>query len=175
MNILTSFAPFIVFAVLLHFGFTEPALWAGAVVAALLIAYDRFFRQKSLKILEIGTVILFVALGLYTLVTHQQWTIPSVRLAVDTGLLLIIIASVALGSPFTLQYARESTPESVWAHPEFYAVNLRITLVWAAAFAAMVCADALMAFAPIDHRIGIAITVVALVIAFKQTAKVAKN
>ncbi|MFI5411597.1 hypothetical protein [Kaistia sp. UC242_56] len=78
-------------------------------------------------------------------------------------------------SPFTLQYARETTSPEIWKHSEFMAVNRRIALVWAAAFAVLVLADAGMAFLPqIPHGVMIPVTVAALLFAFKYTAQSTK-
>jgi hypothetical protein len=41
----------------------------------------------------------------------------AVRLAVDAGLLAIVLASLAAGRRFTLQYARERVPEQYWHAP----------------------------------------------------------
>ena len=53
------------------------------------------------------------------------------------------MVSLAIGRPFTLQYARERVPEPIWALPVFYTTNRLITAVWAGAFAVLVAADAL--------------------------------
>ena len=66
----------------------------------------------------------------------------TVRLAVDGGLLVIVLVSLAIGMPFTLQYARESVPKEFWTVPLFITTNQRITAAWAAAFAVMTAADA---------------------------------
>jgi len=73
---------------------------------------------------------------------------PDVRLAVDAGLLAIVLVSLAIGRPFTLQYARERVPEAYWAMPLFLTTNRIITMVWAGAFAALVAADALAEWVP---------------------------
>jgi hypothetical protein len=170
MNIIASFAPFILFAVLLHLGFVQAALWAGAATACGLILRDRLMLGRSVKVLEVGTAVLFAGLAVYTALTGQDWTIPMVRLVVDGGLLLIVLLSVAIGLPFTLQYAREDTPPEIWARPEFIDANRRITLAWAGAFAVLTAADAMMAFMPrIPHAIGVLLTVAALYGAFRYT------
>ncbi|MET7244565.1 hypothetical protein ABZT49_14475 [Methylobacterium sp. EM32] len=172
MNLLASFAPFFAFAVLIHLGFVEAALWAGAIVAAALMLRDRVVLGRSLKILEAGTLVLFAGLAIYTRATGEVWTIPAVRLVVDAGLLVIVLASLAAGRPFTLQYARETAPPEVWATPEFGRVNRAVTLAWAAAFAVLVLADAAMVFVPeIPRRLDILATVLALVCAYKFTAR----
>jgi len=40
-----------------------------------------------------------------------------------------VLASLALKNPFTLQYAREETPQALWTNPVFIALNVRTT--WA--------------------------------------------
>ncbi len=86
---------------------------------------------------------MFGALTAYTLLAAPAWSVATVRLAVDLGLLAIAGASPAIGRPFTLQYARERVPEAVWALPVFYTTNRLITAMWAGAFAVLVAADAL--------------------------------
>ncbi|WP_232316787.1 hypothetical protein [Candidatus Burkholderia verschuerenii] len=126
-----------------------------------------------MKILEIGTFLLFGALTLYALVFGASWSVPAVRLRVDAGLLLIVLASIALRQPFTLQYAREKVAADRWDAPEFLRANYAITSVWALAFAAMVAADLLMAYVrAVPHWVGVAITVAALFGAFRLTEKV---
>jgi hypothetical protein len=71
-----------------------------------------------------------------------------VRLAVDAGLLAIVLVSLAIGRPFTLQYAREQVPEQFWATPRFMAVNRAISSVWGGCFAVMVLADVAAEYAP---------------------------
>jgi len=172
MNLLLSFAPFFAFAALIHLGYIEAALWAGALVAGALLIRDRFVLGHSFKILEIGTLALFAALALYTGATGQTWTIPAVRLVVDGGLLVIVLVSLAAGRPFTLQYAREGAASEVWDHPRFLAVNRTLSLVWAAAFAVLTFADAAMIWVPeIPRRLDIIATVLALVGAYKFTAR----
>ncbi len=172
MNLLASFAPFFAFAILIHLGLVEAALWAGAAVAAGLMLRDRIVLGRSVKILEAGTLVLFAGLAFYTRVTGQTWTIPAVRLVVDAGLLVVVLASLAAGRPFTLQYARETTPPEVWASPDFGRINRAVTLAWAAAFAVLVLADAAMVFVPdIPRRIDILATVLALVGAYRFTVR----
>jgi hypothetical protein len=163
MGIVLSFSPFIVYALLS--GRTEPgmALFAGAAVAVALLLRDHFIRHRRPKILEIGTALLFGGLGAYLLWTRGAWRVPEVRLAVDAGLLAIVLLSMASRQPFTLQYAREQVPAEVQGSPHFLAANMVITAVWALAFALMAGADLIMARAPqVPLPVGIAITVAAL-------------
>jgi intracellular septation protein A len=162
MNILLSFGPFILFAVLMRFGDALFAFIAAAALSALLILRERR-RGKSVKILEAGTVVLFGGLAIFTAITRYDWTILEGRLAVDLGLLGIVLGSLLARRPFTLQFAREEVPQEFWANPQFIATNYRITAAWALAFVVLVLADIVMAFFPaIPLWIGIAVTVAAL-------------
>lgn len=174
MNILASFAPFIAFAVLIHFGQTALALWAAAIIAATLVIKDKVLAGKSVKILDAGTILLFGLLAVLSTALGQDWTIPVVRLVVDCGLLLIVLVSLVIGTPFTIQYAREMVPAEFWSTPEFFSINRNITLVWATAFATMVLADLLMMFAPAYGTVAIVINILALVVAIRYTAKHSK-
>jgi hypothetical protein len=48
----------------------------------------------------------------------------------------VVWSSIAVGAPFTLQYARESSPREFWDTPQFIAVNRFLSLVWAGLFSA---------------------------------------
>ena len=162
MNILLSFGPFVLFAVLMRFGDVLFALIAAAALSALLIVRESR-RGKSIKILEAGTVALFGGLAVFTAITHFDWTILEARLAVDVGLLVIVLGSIIARRPFTLQFAREEVPQEYWANPQFIATNYKISGAWAAAFVILVLADVIMAFFPaIPLWVGILVTVLAL-------------
>jgi hypothetical protein len=171
MGILLAFAPFIVFAIIDRLTGSMAGLTAGAVVSAALLLRDWLTPGRTPKVLEIGTTLLFAGLALYTFLAAPAWSIMGVRLRVDTGLLLIVLVSLAIGRPFTLQYAREQVAPEIRDRPEFFRTNFLITTVWALAFAAMVIADLILVYMPnTPPRIGIIITILALVGAYKFTA-----
>ena len=111
MSILLAFAPFIAFAAADRLIGSVEGLFAGFAVSAVLLLRDWLSPNRSPKLLEIGTAALFAALALYTLLAHPVWSIMGVRLVVDAGLLLIVVLSIAIRRPFTLQYAREEVPQ----------------------------------------------------------------
>jgi hypothetical protein len=171
MGILLAFAPFIVFAIVDRLAGSMAGLTAGVVVSIALLLRDWLTPGRTPKILEIGTTLLFGGLALYTLVAAPAWSIMGVRLRVDAGLLLIVLVSLAVRRPFTLQYAREQVAPEIWNRPEFFRTNFVITAVWALAFVAMVLADLILVYMPgVPPRIGVIMTVLALVGAYKFTA-----
>lgn len=137
MSILLSLSPFAMFFVLMR-GHSPLAGLLGAFVVSLLLCGRLSRRGESLKTLEVGSLVVFGALVVYTLLAEPSWSVATVRLAVDAGLLAIVLTSLAIGRPFTIQYARERVPEAIWALPVFFTTNRLITVVWAIAFAAAV-------------------------------------
>ena len=140
MGLLLAFAPFIAFALLNHLAGAATGLTAGAAVAAALLLRDWMTPGRTAKVLEIGTVLLFGGLALYAFTGGPAWSIVRVRLWVDAGLLLIVLVSMAIRQPFTIQYARERVARTLWDNPVFVRTNYIITGVWAVAFAVMVIA-----------------------------------
>src|SRR6185437_14343639 len=98
-------------------------------------------RDRKVKVLEAGTMILFGGLAAYAFLANVVWSIPAVRLRVDAGLLLIVLISMMIRQPFTLQHAREQVARELWGEPAFLRTNYVITGVWAAAFVVMVAVD----------------------------------
>ena len=147
MGILLGLTPFIAFFVLMRLVSPLAGLLA-ALATSLALGVRMWRRGETVKILEVGSLILFGGLVLYTLLAAPAWTVASVRLAVDGGLLAIVVVSLAIGRPFTLQYAREQVPKEFWATPTFVKTNRLITSVWAAAFAVLVAADAAAEYLP---------------------------
>jgi hypothetical protein len=90
MGILLGLAPFIAFFALMRLVSPLAGLAAGFVVS-LLLGVRVWWRGGTIKILEIGSLILFAALTLYTLVAAPAWSVATVRLVVDAGLLAIVL------------------------------------------------------------------------------------
>ncbi|KAA1053249.1 hypothetical protein [Azospirillum argentinense] len=176
MGILLAFAPFIAFAVLDRLVGPVEGLIAGALVSATMLLRDWMSPGRTPKILEVGTVLLFGGLALYAVAggptrSVMGGSVMGVRLLVDAGLLLIVLISIALRRPFTLQYAREQVAHEFWDSPNFIHTNYVITGVWALAFLVLVIADLTLLYRPdLPPRFGIVATVLALVGAIKFTS-----
>jgi len=170
MGILLGFLPFIAFALLDRWIGLVAALAVAAAISAVFLVRDALGAGRTVKLLEVGTVLLFGGLALWTGLAHHRGSVIEMRLYVDGGLLAIVLVSLAVRQPFTLQYAKEQTPPEVWRNPAFLHVNDVITAGWAAAFAAMVAADLLMLYVPaVPLWVGIAVTVAALLAAVRFT------
>ncbi len=147
MAILLGFLPFLAAAALTALVGPAVGAGAGAALALLQIARDRRAGRET-GFLEVGSFVLFAGLAALLLLTGGKLSLFAVRLAIDAGLLVIVLASMAFGRPFTLTYARREVPEHLWSDPRFLRVNQVVTGAWALAFLVMVLADAAVVFVP---------------------------
>ena len=74
MNILLGFAPYIAFFLFMQAVSIDLGLWA-ALIVAVLNAGRNWARSGSPKVLELGTVLLFAALAVFTSAAHWKWTV----------------------------------------------------------------------------------------------------
>lgn len=134
---LAGLVPWIVMAILVGPDRFEVAV-CSALGLSLLFTFVGHRRGTSFKTLELFDLVYFGALALIGLAASddlitwlEKWSGEMSNIA----LVVFAFGSVLIRNPFTLQYAREQTPEEYWAMPVFYRINQNITLVWAAAFA----------------------------------------
>jgi len=96
---------------------------------------------SHLKLLDVATVVFFAALSLAAVVTtrHNVTELDRYSQAISSGALgVIALGSIVFRHPFTVDYAREEAPPSVWHTPLFQWINLVLTATWSAVF--LVCA-----------------------------------
>ena len=141
-------APYGAFAMLMLVGSAVASLFAAAAICLMVIAYD-MLRGRSVKMLGLGSAILFTALGGALAVADLGWSSSAVKLAVDAGVLAIALVSLAIGKPFTLQYAREVVDAETAGLPGFLTANYVISWAWALAFLLMMMmANVLLIYLP---------------------------
>jgi hypothetical protein len=168
--ILLSFASLIAFHVLVGFVPVDLALAIAAGIALIVLAADHALSSGGIKVLNLGTFALFVALSVVGAIAHPAWNPLWVRLIVNAGLLAIVLFTFAIHRPFTLQYAREATPAPVSTSPTFLRTNYLISTVWAAVFVVLVLADLARLFIlAVPHWLDTAVGISGMVIATKFT------
>jgi hypothetical protein len=143
MTIFVILAPYAAFALLMLVTSTASSLFAAAAICLATIALD-LARGRSIKLLGVSSAAIFAGLGCYQVLGSTPLSILAVKVAVDAGLLLFGLSSLALRRPFTLQYAREMTEPEIARLPSFVASNYVITSVWVLAFLLMVAANLLL-------------------------------
>lgn len=147
MAVFLILAPFGAFAMLMMVASAAVSLFAGGVLALGVVLWD-VLRGGSVKMLAVGSVVLFDALGCYITLVDGNWSGAAVRLAVDGGVLAIALLSLAIRLPFTVQYARENVDAETAKLPSFMTVNYILTWAWTGAFVLMLLADMLTIYAP---------------------------
>jgi hypothetical protein len=140
-------APYGAFAALMLVTSAALSLFASAAICLAVVAYD-MLGGRAIKMLGVGSAMLFAAVGLYITLVDSSLSTPAIKLAVDAGVFAISLVSLAIRRPFTLQYAREMVDAETANLPGFLKANYIITLVWTLAFLMMMIANVLMVYVP---------------------------
>jgi hypothetical protein len=136
-NPLVGLSPWIVYSLVEGEGRLELSA-ALALGTGFLVLVLNWFRGSSPKMLEFADVTYFGVLAVVVAVASEgtrDWLELWGGETANMALFLIVLGSVLIRKPFTLQYAREDTPREYWDTPEFMRVNYLISWVWVAAFA----------------------------------------
>lgn len=149
-----TFVPWIIFWVVAGPRTWEVASGCALLASLLLMALDagRPVLERALtgttsahghsgpKILDQGTSAFFLALVIigffvdrHTLIGLEKYS----QAISSAALCLIVVLSIALGHPFTEQYAREGVPRELWHTPLFRRTMVVMSAVWAVIFAVM--------------------------------------
>src|SRR4051812_41014887 len=99
-------APFGAFALLSLVISAAASLFIAAGMSFVIMLLD-VLRGGSVKIIAAGSVLLFSGIGCYVTLVDGHFSPTAIHLAVDIGVLAIVLLSLAIRLPFTLQYARE--------------------------------------------------------------------
>jgi hypothetical protein len=136
-NLYFGFAPWIVFAVV-----ASPSTWEFAALAALIAAVVLArpdFRHHDLKILDIAGMAFFAVLAVLALFLDRSDLSDVEKYAgvISSGALAIIALGSLAFTPFTEQYARDTTPREYWDSPLFKRINRNLTALWGVTFVAI--------------------------------------
>jgi hypothetical protein len=161
MNLVVGFAPFILFALLSRLS-ADLALWV-AFAAAFVVTIRDFVESPSLRLLDVGSLLLFAGLAVGRGFLDPNLSLAMVRFLAELCLFLLLGASLLLRRPFSIDYARLDPREAAWPVELFRRVNYLVSAVWTFAFLAMAIADGAVAFMPRLPLYGsVAVSVIAL-------------
>lgn len=136
LGFFAGFAPWIVYWILSgNVPFTTAILVALGL--SVLINVLALVEHKPLMVLEVGNTVAFVGLALLGAIGGDAFVARWIQPLGNAALLAIMVVSVLIKKPFTLQYAKASTPPDLWDSPGFLYVNNLITWVWIAAMGVM--------------------------------------
>ncbi|MGY4311535.1 hypothetical protein [Bradyrhizobium sp. JR3.5] len=147
MTIFLILAPYGAYATLMLVTSATVSLLAAALICLAVIAFD-IARGRSIKILGVGSVIVFTAVGSYLTFVDATPSTIAVKIAVDAGILLVSFASILIGHPFTRQYALEQVDAETAKQPGFITANYLITGAWTAATLLMMIGNIAVLYVP---------------------------
>lgn len=147
MTIFLILVPYAAFALLMLVSSADVALFTGAAICLAVIAYD-MARGRSLKILGVGSVIVFTAVGGYVTEIDPDLSVSGVKFAVDAGIFVVTLGSILIRKPFTLQYAIEAVDAETAKLPGFIRANYLITAVWTLSMLLMMAGNAALIYVP---------------------------
>jgi hypothetical protein len=136
-----SFLIWVVYGTLAGFGFWPVAVAVGLVASVLLLLLAS--RYVTVKLMD------WILLAYFILAVAATFAIPSAGFKTYSSLIVCVLyaagawGSILIGKPFTLQYARESTPPEYWRTAGFLRDNRIITAIWGLAFTANLVAASL--------------------------------
>jgi hypothetical protein len=170
MNLVVGFAPFILFALLSRLS-ADLALWV-AFAAAFVVTIRDFVESPSLRLLDVGCLVLFALLALWRGFLDPSLALSMVRFIAEAALFLLLGGSLLIRRPFSMDYARLDPREADWPPQLFRKVNYLVSGVWTVAFLAMAVADGAVALMPGLALYGsIAVSVIALAAAATFTLR----
>ena len=127
-------APWIFYAAGVFFGHSA----MGSAAAFLMLVGVCLGVPERTKPVEVVLGAFFLLVWIGNLWMPLSWLMMCQSYLAPALLALLAFGSLAVGSPFTLPYARESVPPSMWHNPHFFFVNRTLTALWGIMF--MVCA-----------------------------------
>jgi hypothetical protein len=147
MTIFLILAPYGAFAFLMLVTSATVSVFAAAAICLAVIAFD-MARGRSIKILGAGSVIVFTAIGGYLTLIDSSLSVSGAKFAVDTGIFLVTLLSIAIRFPFTLQYALEVVDAETARQPGFIRANYIITWAWAGSMLLMMIGNIALIYVP---------------------------
>jgi hypothetical protein len=131
-GILIGFVPLIVYGVLA--GSTESSVVVALAAAAIVTVLAGLPDLRKGMILVWTTLLFFAGAFIAVAILQMNGIIPWMGVLIYTTLAAVTFGSLLLGTPFTLQYAREMVDRSVWEKPGFIRVNRLMTGAWGGVF-----------------------------------------
>ena len=128
-NLLLGFLPWLLFLF-----FSGHSLGSLERVSWLCFASSLTFGFSELRsgfILQWGTLVFFASCILLVNFLHVTWVAKQMDLLANLSLASIVWATLIIGQPFALQYARKGLTQERWNDPSLIAGCRFITLVWA--------------------------------------------
>lgn len=142
VRILTGFAPWIVYWVLVGNVPFATAVLVSLAVAVVSVVIGRVTR-KPVMTLEIGGIATFVVLAVLSFTLSQQFMERWIQPLSNLGILLVALIGVLVGKPFVREFAEADQAPEVIKSELFGQITTQVTWIWIGAFAGMTLSSAL--------------------------------
>ncbi len=153
-------SPYMTFTAMAYVATLTDSLLLAALVSLAINTIDHL-RGRSPKAIGLVTTAVMSALAIYFVFAETEWSRIQIALTFDLCIFATAVISIARRTPFTLQYARETSDPDLQAEPDFVRVNYMLTAVWAATMALMMAVDVLAIYVPsVPLWLGFALTFV---------------
>ncbi|MFH1067244.1 MAG: hypothetical protein V1746_05025 [bacterium] len=123
-------APWLIYFVVASAGYFRTSV--AAALAVIILLQSRNIRAVKAVNWAIFALFLFLFLG--AVVFRLPWVNQYSGVFASVALAAMAFGSLAVGAPFTAQYAREQVEERLWNSPHFLRVNQILTAAWGAIF-----------------------------------------
>jgi hypothetical protein len=130
-KLLLSFAPWLSFLIIAHDSLLRVKI--GLIAALVLSVVMGVLRLHRGIILWVG-LFFFTAATVAVIGFEDTWTLRHLGVLANGALAAGAWLTIAVGKPFTLDYAKEHVDPSLWTEPAFVRSNVLITAVWATTF-----------------------------------------
>ncbi|MGA7463367.1 MAG: hypothetical protein WBW69_24235 [Candidatus Korobacteraceae bacterium] len=111
-----------------------PAAVAFGLAAAICLVLLEAGRHIAIKLLDWTIVAYFGIAAIATFLVRSAGFAVYSPIVIWMLYAVVTWVSIFSGTPFSLQYARESAPPEHWQSPEFLRVNYIISIVWGVGF-----------------------------------------
>jgi MFS family permease len=147
LPIVAGFLPWIVFSVISTRLAADGVAWSALIAVAMTVVALLHGRRRHgptrLNLYSLGLFGVMAVVGFVGGPAVDAWLFDWGRPLVGVVLGLLILGSAPF-SPFTAEYARQTTPREYWGSPTFLKINRTISAVWGVALVVMGAASVLV-------------------------------
>lgn len=144
-------------------------LWVAGSVGGLIvmaISVSSQYRRRAVRIMDCTSLGYFAAAAIIT-ASPAITILQEYHVAIVWGVFAVVAwATLAIGFPFTIQYARERAPREAWDTPLFRRMNVTMTVVWALIFTLGAAMGVVTLVAGHAFMLGVVIPTTAMVAGF---------
>ncbi len=130
-RLVLNFAPWLALLTIAHGSLFRLKL--GLVVALVLTLILGLARLQRGAIFWVG-LIFFTLANVAVVGFEEAWTIRYLSILSNGSLALVAWSTLAIGQPFTLEFARAHTEPARWSDPIFIRTNQILTAAWGLTF-----------------------------------------